>query len=521
MPKFLDDEGLSQVIRALDDRYSAKHSKELSTNQDLHTLYGEDKVGNYYALGSNNITNKPSGVDAFSLSIIRSASGYYTHILIASNVKTNTIFIETYKSGSWSEWIEIGNTDNKYLPLLGGTLTGRLVVNKAGSSQTDTNAGHIVLSKNGVEYARLRLTANNSNLAIESKGGLVLYGGTNQNGTAFQSGSYIIILNNAINATGTIDITNFRNLILSGAITVTGDVDSKGDAYVNNQFIIPKSHSNGRGCGVYETKDQTNLFGFLAGDTGHMTLNVGATGKKLSLRGSTTRPIYTSSGSSATDLALLSDVNAKYTKPSGGIPKTDLSTEVQNALNKAGTPGPQGPAGRGISEIVYDETVIEGDYTVNNYLINFSDGTDDYLSIYAKNGKDGTSGSSDPIPLINDIVVTGDSSLNFSVKDYRYWKILIPDKPESGGSTSVGNLLRIQFLNKTNVDKCDSITIPLTQYVITIEFIRGWLLINEDSYFRTVWGSYDLDHIKFTYTDSENNPLSSSDECLMQYIAFK
>lgn len=39
--------------------------------------------------------------------------------------------------------------------------------------------------------------------------------------------------------------------------------------------------------------------------------------------------------SSAGTLALTSQVNAKYTKPSGGIPKTDLASDVQTSLGKA------------------------------------------------------------------------------------------------------------------------------------------------------------------------------------------
>ena len=41
--------------------------------------------------------------------------------------------------------------------------------------------------------------------------------------------------------------------------------------------------------------------------------------------------------SSGGTLALTSQVNAKYTKPSGGIPKTDLASDVQTSLGKADT----------------------------------------------------------------------------------------------------------------------------------------------------------------------------------------
>ena len=41
------------------------------------------------------------------------------------------------------------------------------------------------------------------------------------------------------------------------------------------------------------------------------------------------------SGKKISDLATTSQVNAKYTKPSGGIPKTDLASDVQTSLGKA------------------------------------------------------------------------------------------------------------------------------------------------------------------------------------------
>lgn len=45
----------------------------------------------------------------------------------------------------------------------------------------------------------------------------------------------------------------------------------------------------------------------------------------------------TDSGKKASDFATASDVSAKYTKPSTGIPKTDLASAVQTSLGKADT----------------------------------------------------------------------------------------------------------------------------------------------------------------------------------------
>ena len=71
------------------------------TNQNLNDIRTS---GEYYAGGNNSVTNKPSGIDAFSLQVVRSAGGYYTQILIGSNNNPNKMFIRTYQSGTWTSW---------------------------------------------------------------------------------------------------------------------------------------------------------------------------------------------------------------------------------------------------------------------------------------------------------------------------------------------------------------------------------------------------------------------------------
>ena len=114
--------------------------------------------------------------------------------------------------------VDITDTIN-FLRTTGDTMTGRLVINKAGTAQSDSSAGHISLQKSGTEYAHLRLTASNSNLAIESKGGIILYGGTGDSGTSFSGSNYVGIYSGGLRASGTVDLTGFRNLGLSGSIS--------------------------------------------------------------------------------------------------------------------------------------------------------------------------------------------------------------------------------------------------------------------------------------------------------------
>lgn len=118
------------------------------------------------------------------------------------------------KNGEIASKTDLSN----YLPLKGGTLSGRLVIDKIGTAQNDTAAGHIALGKSGTEYAHLRLTASNSNLAIESKGGIILYAGVSDSGTAFNSTDYVSIYSSQLSGHGTVDIIGFRNLKLTGSI---------------------------------------------------------------------------------------------------------------------------------------------------------------------------------------------------------------------------------------------------------------------------------------------------------------
>lgn len=74
------------------------------TNEDLDDI---KTPGFYYAVGSNNVVNKPSIVDPFSLRIYRAAMGYFLQEL-RDTVNQEVIFTRTYNVNSWSPW--------KYLP---------------------------------------------------------------------------------------------------------------------------------------------------------------------------------------------------------------------------------------------------------------------------------------------------------------------------------------------------------------------------------------------------------------------
>lgn len=80
------------------------------TNQNLNDV---GTPGFYNASGGNTVTNKPSGIDAFGLVVVKSASNYTTQICIGGNNIPNKIFIRRYDSNAWTNWEYLYSTAYK------------------------------------------------------------------------------------------------------------------------------------------------------------------------------------------------------------------------------------------------------------------------------------------------------------------------------------------------------------------------------------------------------------------------
>ena len=63
--------------------------------------------GEYFAVGNNAVTNKPSGVDAFSLQVFRSAEGWYEQVIIGSNLLSGKIYQRRRMGTAWSSWTSV------------------------------------------------------------------------------------------------------------------------------------------------------------------------------------------------------------------------------------------------------------------------------------------------------------------------------------------------------------------------------------------------------------------------------
>lgn len=71
------------------------------TNQNLNDI---KTVGIYFGGGSNTVSNKPSGVDAFGLEVKKTDSGYVAQVLTEGNTSANKTWIRQFNSTSWGAW---------------------------------------------------------------------------------------------------------------------------------------------------------------------------------------------------------------------------------------------------------------------------------------------------------------------------------------------------------------------------------------------------------------------------------
>lgn len=100
------------------------------TKQNLDDYNTIDKCGYYYGAGSNLVTGKPSGVDNFTLQVLRSGSGVVSQFLISG--VDNQVYSRycNGSGGSWTSWSEFATTS---------ALTSGLA-GKANTSHTHTIA---------------------------------------------------------------------------------------------------------------------------------------------------------------------------------------------------------------------------------------------------------------------------------------------------------------------------------------------------------------------------------------------
>lgn len=115
--------GLGNVDNTADADKSVKHADTAETASYLNanqltaeSLNNIKATGTYYADGDNTVTNKPSGVDAFGLTVQRTSAGYITQILIEGNASAGKTWTRQFSTSSWSDWEYYYSTLHKPTP---------------------------------------------------------------------------------------------------------------------------------------------------------------------------------------------------------------------------------------------------------------------------------------------------------------------------------------------------------------------------------------------------------------------
>ena len=158
------------------------------TNEDLDTLKTE---GSYYTDGGNTCTHKPSGIDAFGLTIKRVANRYFTQYLTGGNNSAGQVYTRTFTSGAWTNWVkftrdtELANYE-KTLNL--GTLgaTGTALLDILSTYFTDNNQcllafdseGFIDTTTNLLSGSMVAFAQGDSDCYILSNGLIYKFNGT-------------------------------------------------------------------------------------------------------------------------------------------------------------------------------------------------------------------------------------------------------------------------------------------------------------------------------------------------------
>ena len=92
--------------------FDGSNNITITANPTATQLTGENlnditTPGEYVAVGGNAVTNKPSGVDAFSLQVLRSAGGWYEQVIIGSNLLSGKIYQRRRMGTAWSSWTSV------------------------------------------------------------------------------------------------------------------------------------------------------------------------------------------------------------------------------------------------------------------------------------------------------------------------------------------------------------------------------------------------------------------------------
>ena len=176
----------------------------------------------------------------------------------------------------------------------------------------------------------------------------------------------------SVSDAGVLSWTNNGGLTNPSPISIKGpkgddavitESDVKDWGFTKNTGTITEIKMNGVSKGKSGVVDLGTVF----------TAHTGLVGGNLVQYDSTAQTLK-DSGKKISDLATTSQVNAKYTKPSGGIPKTDLASDVQTSLGKADNAMPKS-GGTFAGEVKFGSTENFQGYYIKRMLGSLGIGT--------------------------------------------------------------------------------------------------------------------------------------------------
>lgn len=244
-------------------------------------------------------------------------SGNYNDLLNKPTIPTDYVpNTRKVNNKALSSDITLGASDVGALPTAGGTVTGNLTV---GGNLTVNGTTTTVDSTTLQVKDKLIEVAHGNTEKLTSPAGIVApkYDGTNSGALVFNGDGIASVGDVVLDASGNIDVTQSN---LQPLATRTG--------LVNDNLV------------KYDGTNQTLV----------------DTGKKIS------------------DFATVAQVNAKYTKPESGIPKSDLAIGVQASLDKADNAVQSFEAEATIDDTTGTptvEVVKSGESTAPTYTFNF------------------------------------------------------------------------------------------------------------------------------------------------------
>lgn len=236
---------------------SIKNPTVLSS-EDLNTLYGDSKLGYYFGGGGNSCGNKPEGVSAFGLFVVKTASGNYSQLMFAGKNNYYDLMKRDYISGSWGEWSYV--TDRNKLNISVGCDHEYEITGKTGHEYAVAIPdGQVLIKRINGQTRRKSLNLFKSNGATDSRLTVV----ENDDGSI------------TLNGTGGLAIVLYNPIYVGKSYTVLL-------RKISGSMVISSADASTSGSGIvfdnnFLKEGEVKYYSYLNGDVKQMWVHANAT----------------------------------------------------------------------------------------------------------------------------------------------------------------------------------------------------------------------------------------------------